>query len=482
MGDDDLTKSKERIHYSYHKKRASLELDRASSAKSLVAQTLAVELGVEAGRKFSARIRKRRLKFDTLARIVDSRTFAILVFFVILANCIFTGWTIDVALQESIDTFHARQLGGQPATSGLSNIVVGWDFVFTSLFLLEVVLRVVAQEGDFILGPDNYWNMFDTLVALLAIWDTIFSWSNTTTFIRGLRVLKVSRALRTVRLLRIAPFMYKLRLMILACVHSINALFWTSTIFALLIFMFAIVFAGAAVEYLDGASTSDETSDTVLVHFNTLPQAMLSLFMSFTGGVEWWLFQQTFLNISPLYGYIFFVFMVFATLSVMNVVTSIFVSDAIDFAHQDGEIRMRGELQDSRLRWRTLKNIFVKMDTEGTGRLTLQDFTAHMEREEVRSLLSYFTLDITDAVAFFRLLDVDMSGSVDIEEFVMGCLRLRGTSNRIDMEITVQETKTITRDILNTVREQEERYNESVAALQDAVGKLQAKISGAYVV
>jgi len=406
----------------------------------------------------------------------------VVTFSVILANCIFTGWTIDVTLQESVNMFYARQRGEEVTPGGLNPVVIAWDTAFTAMFIMEVVLRVVAQEGEFVLGRDWHWNLFDTFVAMLAIWDTIFSFTGATTFIRGLRVLKVSRALRTVRLLRIAPFLYKLRFMILACIHSINALFWASMIFTLLIFMFAIVFAGAAVEYLDNTSTSVEMADTVLVHFNSLPQAMLSLFMSFTGGVDWWLFQETFLNISFVYGFIFLVFMVFATLSVMNVITSVFVSDAIDFAHQDDEIRMRGELQDSRLRWRTLKNIFVKMDTAGTGRLTMQDFIAHMEREEVRSLLSYFTLDITDAVAFFRLLDVDMNGSVDIEEFVMGCLRLRGTSNRIDMEISVQETKTITRDILNIVSEQEERYNESVAALQDAVGKLHAKINSTEIV
>lgn len=42
-------------------------------------------------------------------------------------------------------------------------------------------------------------------------------------------------------------------------------------------------------------------------------------------------------------------------------------------------------------------------------------------------------LDVDDAWSFFKLLDLDDGGDVEIEEFLMGCLRLRGTARAIDI-------------------------------------------------
>merc|ERR1712122_296489 len=67
-------------------------------------------------------------------------------------------------------------------------------------------------------------------------------------------------------------------------------------------------------------------------------------------------------------------------------------------------------------------------------------------------MLSYFNFNTLDAKSFFARLDVDGSGAVDIEEFVVGCLRMHGKSNAIDMEISIQETKTLANAIARTVQ------------------------------
>ena len=62
------------------------------------------------------------------------------------------------------------------------------------------------------------------------------------------------------------------------------------------------------------------------------------------------------------------------------------------------------------------------------------------------STFNLFELDVRDAISFFYLLDADHSGGVDVEEFVMGCLRVRGQANMIDLEISVQEIKRMARE------------------------------------
>lgn len=48
-------------------------------------------------------------------------------------------------------------------------------------------------------------------------------------------------------------------------------------------------------------------------------------------------------------------------------------------------------------------------------------------------------LDVWDAWSFFKLLDADAGGSVEIEEFLMGCLRLRGQATAIDVGKILQD-------------------------------------------
>ena len=69
-------------------------------------------------------------------------------------------------------------------------------------------------------------------------------------------------------------------------------------------------------------------------------------------------------------------------------------------------------------------------------------FVAHvvgMRPQDVSTLFSVLGIEITDPQSFFGLLDQDRSGYVEIDEFVVVCLRLRGRSGMMNMEISVQE-------------------------------------------
>jgi len=112
------------------------------------------------------------------------------------------------------------------------------------------------------------------------------------------------------------------------------------------------------------------------------------------------------------------------------------------------------------------------MDVNKIGRLSFDDFKTQMEREEVRSLFSYLEMDVTDVSAFFRLLDVDRTESLDVEEFVIGCLRLCGISNKIDMDISMQEVKLMTRGILSTIQEHESKFLDKLCTIDSKLTKV----------
>jgi len=52
------------------------------------------------------------------------------------------------------------------------------------------------------------------------------------------------------------------------------------------------------------------------------------------------------------------------------------------------------------------------------------------------AVVQYFEtlgLDVWDAWSFFKLLDLDSGGSVEVEEFFKGCLRFRGQARGVDV-------------------------------------------------
>lgn len=62
-----------------------------------------------------------------------------------------------------------------------------------------------------------------------------------------------------------------------------------------------------------------------------------------------------------------------------------------------------------------------------------------MQDEDVKAALAALDLAVHDAWRFFRLLDANGSGAVTEDEFVQGCLRLRGPARTFDVASLSEE-------------------------------------------
>merc|ERR1712066_605385 len=88
-----------------------------------------------------------------------------------------------------------------------------------------------------------------------------------------------------------------------------------------------------------------------------------------------------------------------------------------------------------------LKAAFVDADGDGSATITAQEFEIHLRDERVRAHLSSVGLKIHEALGLFKLLDTDNSGQIAIEEFVVGCMRLKGGAKSIDLATLMYENK-----------------------------------------
>lgn len=167
-------------------------------------------------------------------------------------------------------------------------------------------------------------------------------------------------------------------------------------------------------------------------YFGSVPQSMLSLFQGMTGGIDWEnMVTPVFRDISTLAGSMLVLFMAFAILGVMNVVTGTFVQNAICRAE---------EVKDMQ-RAMKARRLFKSLDDDETGQISFKEILNHTKDREVLEFFRDLDIEPSEAKFLFDMLDINQSGSIDFEEFLNGCIRLQGSAKAIDMLVVTRETR-----------------------------------------
>merc|ERR550525_1000117 len=81
------------------------------------------------------------------------------------------------------------------------------------------------------------------------------------------------------------------------------------------------------------------------------------------------------------------------------------------------------------------------MDQDGDNSITEKEFRESLQREDVRTLMDALQITTNDAEFFFKLLDKDSSGEVDLVEFVEGMSNLRGEAKSVHIHMLLHENR-----------------------------------------
>uniref|UniRef100_A0AAY4EIK8 Voltage-dependent N-type calcium channel subunit alpha n=1 Tax=Denticeps clupeoides TaxID=299321 RepID=A0AAY4EIK8_9TELE len=146
------------------------------------------------------------------------------------------------------------------------------NIVFTALFSLECVLKIIA------FGPLNYlkdrWNVFDFVTVLGSITDILVTEINDR--LLNLSFLRLFRAARLIKLLRQG---YTIRILLWTFVQSFKALPYVCLLIAMLFFIYAII----GMQVFGNIDLNDDTAINHHNNFRTFLQALMLLFRSATG-------------------------------------------------------------------------------------------------------------------------------------------------------------------------------------------------------
>merc|ERR1712154_512275 len=86
-----------------------------------------------------------------------------------------------------------------------------------------------------------------------------------------------------------------------------------------------------------------------------------------------------------------------------------------------------------------MSQLFLDLDTDGSGSITREEFMSNMQLSQMKRFLKAIDLDPQDSGALFNILDRDGSDEIDSEELVSGCLRLHGTAKALDLAVFMHD-------------------------------------------
>jgi len=253
---------------------------------------------------------------------------------------------------------------------------------------------------------------------------------------------------------------------------------WALLLLCVVLYIFSILFTQGVLDFLkDNEDTVSSTdAEQLRKHLGSLSRTALTLYASAFSGISWYELTVDYLvNIHVMYAVLFVVFIAFIILAVMNVVTGVFVHSALESAQEDLNTVIQEEVKSESSAVYKLQRLFTEADADGDGKLSLDDFHAYLEDTRVAAYLRHMGLNISQVWGFFRLLDIDGSGYLDHEEFVLGCLRLRGSAKSVDIATLMYEQKRTASMMKKSIR----KVDGHVGNLTNAVHHLQQTVKNA---
>jgi len=259
-----------------------------------------------------------------------------------------------------------------------------------------------------------------------------------------LRILRSIRAIRVLRVVRVFRFFKDLRLMVASILCCLISLGWAFALLTSVMFIFAVVLLQGASDHLHSVGVGQvdpELLGQLAEDFGDIVRTIFSLTQAISGGRSWGEYAAPYVQISAYYGIFFTMFIVFVIFGVLNILTGVFVESTSAVANFDKELVIQEEMSRNESVVNQIRALFNEIDVDNSGTVTAKELKKNLKDERVKAYFNVLQLDVTEAAGLFELLDRDESGEVSIDEFIMSCMRLKGTARSIDLATMLFENK-----------------------------------------
>lgn len=357
-----------------------------------------------------------------LEETLTSHRFEHIVGTVVLLNAVAIGIETDYLVRGNGTPFWVTVMG------------LAFCGLFTSELLLRIILNPV-RFVDYYRWPEIGWNIFDVIVVTFQLLDCFIPDKGAFAHFSLFRICRIFRILRLVRVVR---FFEELRTLLSSMLASLESLFWALILLLGIMYLCAVTFCQilADVEIQGGSAVKAEMDPW----FGSMTVSMLTMFGTISGATSWKdIFDGLVEHVGVWAGLLFLLYVITCLFAVTNAVTSVFVDKMSTISAQDKNTHMVHELRE----------LFFNQGPDAKNvknpKITYEFFEKQMETPAMKDFFQNLDVDKEEAMEVFNLLDIDVSGAVDAEELVNGCLRLTGPAKALDVALVIRQNKALLR-------------------------------------
>jgi len=369
----------------------------------------------------------------------------------IVLNSIFMGVKTQVLLSEA-------QHGDADSKGGFKAI----EYFFTFVFLVEWVIRLGAFQRLFFSTKERGWHAFDTLLILAGMIEIVMGAVSGGEPPGGetliLRVLRIVRLMRLLRIMRFVGAFRELRLLVSGLLGSTRALLWSLVLLSLVLYIFGIFFGQGVLTFItSGDDIPEQVRADLLMYFGSIEATMVTMFAVISGGTDWLNVMEKLAEINSFYTLAFIVYIMVTYHGLLHVIVGIFVDSTMTASRNDRDLVIADELSRKDSYMAQMSEVLKETDTDGSGTISWEEFEGQLQDERVKAYFAALELDMAEAQGLFELLDTEETDEVPIDEFVLGCFRLKGGAKGIDLAALMYENKKMMKTFKHFMDHNEER-------------------------
>lgn len=345
-------------------------------------------------------------------RLAANKKFEGLTFFFIGFNSLYIGYDADYSSTT-----------GKPDALYAADMPIGFKImenIFCVYFTGEVVVRLIGFKSKKSCFTDK-WFVFDSILVIMMLLETwifpIFGLSGSLNQLSVLRLLRLLRISRMARLMKKVP---ELMIIIKGLIASFRSVSCTAILQVLILYVWSILFVSEYHEY--GADDESEIAS----YFGTMGKSMFSLFIYGTVLDDVTACTDAIRGTENMFMLsLFIVFILISSFTILNMLIGILCEVVSATAESETTKAVETCAKEA------ITTLFNKLDVDGSGTITQEEFMHMRDDETVRQALEEMDIYESHFMRYCELLFQDKKAqtpgkppAIDFEALITMILRL----------------------------------------------------------
>jgi len=374
-----------------------------------------------------------------LQTVINSRLFSFIINSVIIANCFAMIYSVDFEISS----------GGH-----IPVWVMSAEITFLVFYALEFLIKISYYRSYYFYDINWKLNVFDMFLLFASLWnviDVVGSDMN----ISWLRTVRLLRVVRVLRLVRVFSLVKPLRDISRGLRSTMVTLFWSIVMLFFILLMFSIAFVQRMATFFEeqGDGVDPTLRGQILALFPSVGRSMITLFMASSSGQDWVEHYLVLEQTGDLNKIAFVIYIAFIQIAVMNIILGVFIDRAMKNMSSEGAEMGREHMEEEMQREADLRDLCCEADLDDSGSISKEEWDT-IGHKKMISYLNMLGLKPSDVQEFFSMMSsAAPDGKVNIDDFVRGCMQLKGNASCFDMQAMRFELQALRENIRRNQRQ-----------------------------